>query len=159
MPSNYSPEFRNALTATAPADQPVYLLEIDHPLMPEPARVVNDTQNLVGPGGEVYVAAPFRFKRPDESDRQLPRATLQVDNTSRDLMAWIEQSQGGRDATVRVMAVRRGAPTVIEDDFNFGLRSLSANVKDISVGLGYENLLDIPAIAIRHDPAHTPGIF
>lgn len=159
MPKNYSPAMRGTLHATASPDQPVFLLEINHPLMPEPARVVNDNADLIGPGGETFIGAAFRFTTPDESDKQLPRALLQIDNVSRDLMSWIEASQGARNATVRVMIVRLGAPTVIEDDYLFGIRSLTANAQVIQGELGYENLLNIPAVAIRHDPLHSPGLY
>ena len=159
MPKVFTPPTARLLNAVVPADQLLCLLEIDHPDLPDPVRVVNDTNNYTGPGGFAYIGAPFRFTLPDESDRQSPRSKLQVDNVGRLLMDWVEASQGGSGATVRLMLVRAGAPTYIEDEYIFGMRNVTASSKVISADLGFENLLDVPAVAIRHDLAHSPGLF
>jgi hypothetical protein len=153
-----SERYRRALGAVSSGDLIVVLLEITHPDMPSPARVVRDTQNLVS-NGEVFVACGFDFQFPDDRGSQAPRAEIVVDNVSRELMEWIEASRGGRGAEVRMMVVLRETPDVIEADYRLGLVNMKVNMAAVTAELGYGNLLDLPAVAVRYDPSTAPGLF
>lgn len=155
MPSE---RFRRALGAVSSADVAVVLLEISHVAMPTPARVVRDTQDLVS-GGNTFVAAGFDFTLPDDRGSQAPRAEIVIDNVGRELMAWVEASQGGRGAEVRVMVVLRATPDVIEVDYGLSLESLKVDQSKVVGELGFGNLLDLPAVAVRYDPSTAPGLF
>ncbi|WP_440217146.1 DUF1833 family protein [Chromobacterium piscinae] len=50
MPRSYSQHAREQLNATSADDILVILLEIRHPLLAVPVRVVGDTQNIVVAG-------------------------------------------------------------------------------------------------------------
>ena len=106
MPRAYSLTARRQLHTTASDDPPLVLLEITHPNLSTPVRVVGDTQDLVS-NGVTFVAMGFRVRLPDEINGQQPRAELAVDNVGRELMQWIEQSAGGRNAKVRLMQALR----------------------------------------------------
>lgn len=153
-----SERFRRALGAVSSADVAVVLLEITHPDMPEAARVVRDTQNLTSQGN-VFVAAGFDFLLPDDRGSQAPRAEIVIDNVGRELMDWIEASQGGRGAEVRMMVVLRATPDVIEVDYRLGLFSLKVDQAKVVGELGFGNLLDLPAVPVRYDPSTAPGLF
>lgn len=155
MPSE---RYRRALGAVSSSDVAVVLLEITHPAMPTPARVVRDTQDLVS-GGTVFVAAGFDFTLPDDRGSAAPRAEIVIDNVGRELMDWIEASQGGRGAELRVMVVLRATPDVIEVDYRLGLESLKVDQSKVVGELGFGNLLDLPAVGVRYDPATAPGLF
>src|SRR5690606_14932886 len=107
MPHAYSDAARRNLLATS-ADEPyLTLLEIRHPDLAEPVRLVNDVENITindpDLGSLVYIACPFRLVKPDDVDQQLPRATLEVDNIGRELTQWLEASNGGKGARCRLM--------------------------------------------------------
>lgn len=155
MPSE---RYTRALGAVSSSDVAVVLLEITHPDMPSPARVVRDTQDLVS-GGNVFLAAAFDFTFPEDRAGQAPRAEVMIDNVGRELMSWIEMSKGGRGAEVRLMVVLRETPDVIELDYQLGLVSLRVDQAKVVGELGYGNLLDLPAVAVRYDPSTAPGIF
>lgn len=155
MPSE---RYRRALGAVSSSDVAVVLLEITHPAMPTPARVVRDTQDLVS-GGNVFVAAGFDFTLPDDRGSSAPRAEIVIDNVGRELMDWIEESQGGRGAELRVMVVLRETPDVLEVDYRLGLESLKVDQTKVVGELGFGNLLDLPAVGVRYDPATAPGLF
>lgn len=159
MPKTWTRESREAIHRTAPADYMLMLMTIEHPLMSEPARVVNDTQNLVGPGGHTFIAAAFEVTLPDDRDRELSLASLKIDNVGRDLTDWIEASQGGKNATVTIMIVNAGDPTVVEDEFVLSVKNMQVNTQTIPVSLGYENFLNLSGVAIAHDTAHSPGLY
>lgn len=154
MPSD---RYKRALGAVSSSDLAVVLLEITHPDMPSPARVVRDTQDLVS-NGNVFLACGFDFTLPDDGV-STPRAALVVDNVGRELMSWIEASKGGRGAEVRLMVVLRATPDVIEADYNLGLERIVVDQAKVNGDLGYGNLLDLPAVAVRYDPRTSPGNF
>ncbi|WP_374245326.1 DUF1833 family protein [Zoogloea sp.] len=158
MSRTYSLTARRQLHGTVSDDPPLVLLEITHEALPQPVRVVGDSQDLVS-NGNVFVGMGFRVRLPDDVQGQQPRAELGVDNIGRELMQWIEQSAGGRNAKVRFMQVLRSAPDNIEWEISMYLNNVRATVSEVSGELGFPRLLDVPAVGIRADPQTMPGIF
>lgn len=158
MSRTYSMMARRQLHTTCSDDPPLVLLEITHPNLPDPVRVVGDTQDLIS-NGQVYAAMGFRVRLPDEVQGQQPRAELAVDNVGRELMRWVEQSAGGRNARVRLMQVLRSHPDNIEWEISMYLNNLRATATEVSGELGFPRLLDVPAVQMRADPQTMPGIF
>lgn len=156
MPA-YTTGMRAHLHGVNRGDPEVILLEITHADLATPIRVCNDTQDLTS-NGNLYVAMPFTFVLPDDGT-QAPRAQLQMANVGRELMAPLEAAGGGVGAQVRVMLVRRSLPNSLEIDFTVGLRGVEADPMMVVADLGYDFLLDWPAIAVRYDPATAPGLF
>lgn len=154
----YSFAARRQLHGTVSSDPPLVLLEITHPGLPQPVRVVGDSQDLVS-NGNVFVGMGFRVRLPDELQGQQPRAELGVDNIGRELMQWIEASAGGRNARVRFMQVLRSNPNNIEWEISMYLNNVKANLAEVSGELGFPRLLDVPAVQMRADPQTMPGIF
>jgi hypothetical protein len=158
MPRNYSAHFRSRINATAADEAPLILLEIAHPTLATPIRVVNDTQDLVS-NGNLYVGVAFAIWLPDDIEGQMPRARLAIDNVGRELVEPIENSGGAQGATVRVMQVLRSQPDVIEWEATLDMRNVEMTQAQITGELGYEDILNRPAIAMRYDPASSPGLF
>lgn len=158
MARTYSLAARRQLHTTASGDPPLVLLEISHANLPQPVRVVGDSQDLTS-NGNVFVGMGFRVRLPDEVQGQQPHAELAVDNIGRELMQWIEQSAGGRNARVRFMQVLRSAPNNIEWEISMYLNNLKCTNAEVSGELGFPRLLDIPAVSVRADPQTMPGIF
>lgn len=158
MPRTYSLNARRQLHGTVSADPPLLLLEITHAGLPDPVRVVGDTQDITS-GGHLYVAMGFRLRLPDDVQGQQPRAELAVDNIGRELMQWIESSAGGRNARVRMMQVLRSTPDNVEWEISMQLSNIRATAAEVSGELGFPRLLDVPAVQVRADPQTMPGIF
>lgn len=158
MPKQYSDEYKSTLAAVSPEESPLVLLEIDHPDLAVPVRVVNDMQNITSNGNE-FIACPFKCTLPDDNENQLPKARLSVDNVGRELMYWIETSGGGQGSTVRFIQVMRSRPNQIEWEITMNLYNVNVTQKEVSADLGYDNLFGKQAIQIRYDPMTSPGIF
>lgn len=158
MPRNYSLTARRRLSETSAAELPLFLLEISHVDLPEPVRVIGDSQDLAS-NGFVYVSMGFRITLPDERQGQQPRAELSVDNVGRELMQWVEGSAGGRGARVRIMQVLRSTPDVVEWEIEMDLSNIRANAREVTGELGFPHFLDMPAVQVRADYSTTPGIF
>lgn len=154
----YSAPARRNLLATS-ADEPfLVLLEITHPELVEPVRVVNDVENITVQGDE-YIACPFDITLPDDVDQQTPKAKLSVDNIGRDLTQWLEYSRGGKGAKCRIMQVMRSDPDAIEYDMTLDMSGMSIDNLTVSAELGFQNTLMLPAVAVRFDPFTAPGLF
>lgn len=149
---------RRNLLATS-ADEPMLmLLEITHADLAVPIRVVNDTQNITVLGNE-YIACPFQITLPDDQDQQVPKAVVSVDNIGRELTTWLEVSNGGKGAKLRVMAVRPSEPNILELDMKLDLSGLSINNQTVDGELGYRNTMMRAAVGMRYDPISSPGVF
>lgn len=154
----YSSEFKSTLAEVSAPEAPLVLLQIDHPDLAQPVRVVNDTQDLTS-NGDLYIAIPFRCTLPDDFENQLPKARLSVDNVGKDLMYWIETSGGGNGSTVTMSQVMRSRPDQIEWSITMNLYNVSCSMTEVSGELGYENLFAKKAIRVRYDPSSSPGLF
>ena len=158
MVKPYSSQFKSTLSKVSAEEAPLVLLEISHPALSTPVRVVNDTQDLTS-NGNFYIACPFRFIPPDDLENQLPKAKLAVDNVGRDLMHWIETTSGGQGSTVKAMTVMRSRPDQIEWSISMNLYNVQVTMKEVSAELGYDNLFAKPAVARQYRPDNSPGLF
>lgn len=158
MPTTYTPAGRRNLLSTS-ADEPfLILLEIQHPDLEVPVRVVNDTQAITV-GGNDYVACPFEITLPDDVDQQVPKAQLRVDNIGRELTQWLEYSRGGKGATCRIIQCLRSDPDVFEYDMTLDMTGIGIDNLTVTADLGFQNTLMLPAVAVRYDPKTTPGAY
>ena len=136
--------------------RPAYALEISHPDVPDDIRVIGDSDDTVIEGN-MYVALAFRAKLPSDKDREFRHATIEVDNVGRRMTSWVEQSNGGRGATVRVLQV-------VEDQIVWelpmllvGRAKVTNRILNISLSDSARNRS--PGIKMRHDPINSPGLF
>jgi hypothetical protein len=109
--------------------------------------------------GNLYIACPFRCILPDDYEGQLPKAKLAVDNVGKELMYWIETSNGGSGSTVKFQQVMRSRPDQVEWQIAMNLYNVHVTMQEISAELGYDNLFSKPAISIRYTPDNSPGLF
>lgn len=157
MPKQYTSVFKEEVASTS-GEEPVYLAEITHPQLSVPIRIVRDNQDLVS-NGNTYIALPFDVQLPDDVSGQLPEAAIRFDNVGRELTQWIDQSQGGKGAQIRLMQVLRSDPDVIQYDANLDLLAVQQNGAYITGKLGYEDTLNLPLLAMSFRIDNTPGLF
>ena len=105
---------------------------------------------------DLVVAARFSARLADDADGQAPRAELVIDNVGAVLTQWVESSDGGNGAVVKLMqAVDGGVQWSVELDV-VGMR---VSAQSVTARLGFDPMLHRPAVQIRHDPEHSPGLF
>lgn len=154
---NYSANARRGMNATS-GEALLLLVEISHPDLGAPVRVVQDNQDLVHQGN-LFVAFDFRIDLPDDQDKQTATAKIDLDNIGRELTQWLEESGGGEDAQVRIVQVSRADPDVVEWEATLDLTNVLMDVPRIGGELGYEDLLNRPGVRLRYDPRTAPGLF
>lgn len=99
-----SARYRRALAELTPRDTVLDALEIAHPELATPIRVVHDSVERVIETHR-YAPAAYRVRLAPDVDRRTPRAEVAVDNAGRILTLWVDASTGGAGATIRVMQV------------------------------------------------------
>ncbi|MCE5182350.1 MAG: DUF1833 domain-containing protein [Betaproteobacteria bacterium] len=225
MPTTHTRRYRGVVNSTSAQEKPLLMMEIAHPDLAEPIRVVNDTDDfpygqthewqaaksvLAGaiaipaeladgtpaysgryylcttPGttgatepawpstigasvtdgtavwqcaGNQFKALAFRCRKPDDFEKQLPRAELAVDNVGRELVGWLEASGGGKGATCRMIEALRSAPDVIEWEVTMDLSNLKITTPEVLGTLGFEDMLNQIAVPFTYRPDNSPGIF
>ncbi len=152
--------WQQAIRAQAPESAVVIALQITHPDITTPIRVVNDARDHVI-GGENYIALTFGARLADDVEGQVPRAELVMDNVGAALTQWIEASGGGAGAAVRMMSVSvSGAgATTVEWALDLDIVGMTVTHHQVTARLGFDPVLHRPAVQIRHDPSHSPGLF
>lgn len=143
--------------ALSPTDVSLTALEIRHPDIPDAVRVVNDAVDHVI-GGETYVALRFAAAlRPSDEEGRAPRAEIEIDNVGQVLTEWLERAAGGAGATVRAMSVLARTHEV---EWEITTSVISVEVGErIRARLGWDPLLQRPAVTLRYDRYTSPGVF
>ena len=150
--------YKRAIRTSSPADTVLTALEITHPDITTPVRVVNDAVDHTIEGN-TYVGLRFGARLADDVEGRVPQGELVIDNVGRELMQWIDAAQGGVGATVRVMQVLAGASVSPEWEMTLDVSRIRADQERVVVGLGFDPLLGRSAVQMRHDPQTSPGLF
>ena len=153
--SSTSDRFDQASRAGTPEAPALTALEIAHPDVVAPVRAVNDTENhLID--GNWFVAARFSARLADDADGQAPRAELVIDNVGNVLTQWVELSDGANGATLKLMQI---VDDVVEWSVELDVVGMRVTTQSVTARLGFDPMLHRPAVQIRHDPDHSPGLF
>ena len=146
----------------------IYALEISHTGLSTPIRIVNDTLRH-SVETNTYERFAFRAVAPQDLDGERREATIEVDNVGRPLMEWVQASDGGRGAYVRMMRLSPVIPDTVDADtvLNSTISwevTLAAKISRItndvvSLTLGDEYDLERPGVKIRHDTKRSPGLW
>lgn len=157
MAKNYTANFKEKTGASA-GEEPSYLLEITHPQLAQPIRVTNDQADIASNGNN-FTSCAFRVQFPEDVVGVMPRVPVAIDNIGKELTQWLDASNGGRDAQFRIMQVMRDTPNVIEQEYTMTLINAHQGVIEISGTLGYENIMEQPALGATQTPELQPAIF
>lgn len=158
MAKNYSTNFKSTLAEVNAPESPLILLEINHPDLTTPVRIVNDSVDVTS-NGNLYLAFPFRCVLPDDFENQIPKARLSVVNIGRELMYWIETTSGGQGSSCTFKQILRSNPNLIEWEISMNLYNVQVTMNEITAELGYENLFSRPAVSRQYRPNNSSGLF
>ena len=155
--SSTSNRFDQASRAGTPEALVVTAIEIKHPAVTAPVRVVNDTRDHMIEA-HLFVAARFNARLADDADGQAPRAELVIDNVGDVLTRWVELSDGGNGATIKLFQFIANVG-FIEWEVELDVVGMQVSTQSVTARLGFDPMLHRPAVQIRHDPDHSPGLF
>lgn len=132
------------------------LLEITHPSLVTPIRVVNNTQNIVS-NGNTYLASAFTLSLPDDV-QGLSYVQLEIDNVDRLIVDTIRAL--ATPPSVSLSVILADTPDSVE----FGPHQMTVSDVDYDAStvkgtLIYEDLLNEPFPGRSFDKANYPGLF
>jgi len=155
---SYSDGFKINVNKLNNDEMLLVLLEVSHPFLSVPVRLVNDNKDFVFNGNN-FLAMPFKVKRQDDVQGELPKVSLSIPNVGRTLVKWIDSSGGGRNATMSIILSRRSTPNVIEEKLNLGIQSVSINTELVTFILIVQNNLSKRSMKFTYDLNRAPGLF
>jgi hypothetical protein len=158
MARTYSANYRKTMNALSAPESRLLLLQINHPALTTPIYLVNDTQNVVS-NGNLYIAFAFSCSVPDDQQGQLPQAKLEIDNVGRELVRWLEVSQGGLGATAVLSEILRSVPNLVEWTITMDLTGMVVTPFKVTGTLSFIDTLNQQAVAIQYRPDTAPGLF
>jgi len=109
--------------------------------------------------GLQYKAFAFRCRLPDDLEEGVGGADIIIDNVSRELMVWLEATQGGKDAEVTLGMALRSQPDALQWTTTMDMQNVMADMQQITARLSYTDLLNKPAVRLTMRPDNTPNIF
>jgi hypothetical protein len=156
---NFTPAALEALFAQQTSEVFLPLLEIDEATLPEPIRVVNNTQSVYR-GGELYVAMRFALSLPNEEDGTIRSVQLIMDNVSRDIARAIDLAVGQPTATlIYVLASDLEQDPPEAGPFVFVFESARYDAKTASAALRFTDVIHRRYPQHGYTPAWTPELF
>ena len=155
--------WRRAARALAPARALVWGLEITHPDVADPVRVVSDTRDHTA-GGETWVSLRFGARLAADAPNAPPRAELWVDNVGAVVTDWVTAAGGGAGARARVVQLSAdpadpAAASEIEWEQTLRVESMTIDRARVTARLGPPSARGRQAVTARHDPRRSPGLF
>lgn len=158
MAKVYSTDFNKTINAVSAAETPLILLEINHPNLSSPVRVVNDTEDLVH-NGVTFTRCAFRITLPDDPDGSLPQAMLELDNIGRELVQWLEVADWSLPTTATLIQVMRSRPNLAEYSITLDMSDISVTPQTVQAKLSFDNLLGLPGMNVSYNSQTAPGLF
>lgn len=157
MPRQVSLSAMQASLATETSKVFLVLLELTHPQLGTPVRLVNNTENVTS-NGQVYTAFPFYARMPDDRDDREPVAELIVANATRELIDTIRTLQQAIQAKLSV--VLADTPNVIEwGPIDMEVRTVTYDAETITFSLGMQAFAEEPFPYPAFTPPKFPGMF
>ena len=158
MARTFSTSYNQKVNSVSADEYPLILVQLDHPDLVQPIRVVNDRQDLTHQGNN-YTRFSFRFSYPTDPENGIPEARLEMDNVGKELMDWVEAADYGQRTTCTIKQVLRSNPDVAEYEVTMDLTDIKATQYVVSGRLSFEELLSAPGLRVKYTPVTAPGLF
>jgi len=170
MPRSISLLLLEELYAPRTGEIPLLFLELDHPELIDPIRVVNDIIDYVYLTN-TYVGCPFAFNLISDSENRPPRAQISIQNVDRNIGNTLINISDTIDIKLTIVAsnqfnltvdprVEISSPSVIEYEADFlTLKNVSVNVGTIKGTIESFDFTREPWPFVRATKERLPGLF
>jgi len=147
---------RSAVFAEETAEVFLFLITLSHTDITT-LYFVNNYKDVTS-NGNAHVAFPFQITMPSETEDQLPRVQLNIDNVDRSIIDEIRTLTGPPTLTLSV--VLASDPDTIEaGPFEMSLQNVLYNTLTITGNLAGDDILNEPYPGEAYTPQNFPGLF
>lgn len=132
-------------------------LRISHPDITT-IKITDNTEPVVRADG-TYNPFPFAIALPTESEGDIPKVSLVIDNVDREITRQLSQLQGR--PSVEFEVILASTPDTIEaGPFAFSLMNATYNALVVTGSLGFEeDILNQAFPAQSYDPLNSPALY
>jgi hypothetical protein len=148
---------RASMFAGETSERYLVLLVVDHPDMAVPLYFVNNYADVTS-NAILYTAIGFDISLPADTDEELPRVKLTIDNVGRTLVPTISQYSDGLTITMSVI-LASAVNTVEVGPYTMTVQSISFDAQSVVLDLGFCTFLDESFPAHSFTPMDFPGLF
>ncbi|MDN5938755.1 MAG: DUF1833 domain-containing protein [Salinisphaera sp.] len=136
---------------------PLLLLTISHPDLGTPGRLALNNED-VWSRGDQFFASWFDIALPLDSGHELASVQLAVDNVDQAIVATVRGLASPPQITLEV--VTSATPDTVEQGpFQFSAKSAHYDVLQVTMTLGYEEILNQAFPGRTYNPRDFPGLF
>lgn len=139
-------------------DIPIYLLEINHASLGQPVRLANNNCDVVS-NGNTYIGCPFKVSFPNDSDGEVARARLEINNIGRSLVMWIEQTNGAENTEVTLSLIQESDPDTVEASIILEFGQINITPKIVSGTIGFDRLLNARSMNQTYNADDFKGLY
>ncbi|GEM_PF-689986 len=137
MPRTLSPEAVAAFLSQESEEVLFACVRIDHPDLPQPIRLVNNTEPAVRVDG-IYSPADMTVELPDDTEDGSGAAALSCSNVKREVMGYIRSLRGV--PTCRIEACLASSPDRVEmGPYRFDIVGSAYDVLRVHLTLGQDD--------------------
>lgn len=162
MPREFSSQTTRDMMGWGGGGLLLFAMDIDHPRMNTPVRIVDNIENIMVLGVE-YTGCDVRVYRPDEGENSRYTGRIEVDNTDQILTEYIRSLTGQFTITFRLVAATDLAASPPEFD-TIEMGPVTMNVKSVTwnstiarIELEYRNLTGEKFPKYLFDSVNFPG--
>lgn len=162
MPREFSAETTRAMLGWGGGGLLLSLIELDHPDMVAPVRLVENVENIIH-NGNTYTACDIRVYRPDEGEGSKHTARIEIDNSDLVLTEYIRALTGQFTMTYTLVAATDlGASppefdTIEQGPITMNVKSISGNTTVVRIELEHRNLSGEKFPKYVFDSINFPG--
>lgn len=166
MPRNLSNAAKQSIYAQQTSEAWVLLLTITHPSFIEPIRVASDLSDFLPESGVrgvlsrgmEFIFLPFTVDLPAQDDTGVARASIQIDNIDRQIVAAVRRADSAISIKTEIILASDPDNVEIEiDDFRLEEVTYDAFTVSGEISVEYFDLEPFPAR--RFTPSDYPGLF
>ena len=157
---------KQAIYAQETSEVFILLVTINHSSFTTPIRLASDSFELLPSAGvrgvvsrgDEYIYLPFTINLPIQDDTGIARASISVDNISREIVAAVRSASSSLSITIEiVLASDVDTPEVTVADFALERVTYDAFTVSGEITVEYFDLEPFPSR--RFTPSDFPGIF
>jgi len=136
------------------------LLNLSHSEFPSGSFYFVNNPVAITSNSQIYSPFPFQLTLPDDSEDAGPRAQLQIDNISREIVQYVRSVDGAERIGVAFSVIMSSEPdTLIADYSGFELRNISFDAMALTGDVSLASFLDEPFPSDKFTPNLFPGLF
>lgn len=158
MAKSLSGNFQKVVNSREAAESKLTLIEINHPDLVTPVRVVNAVEDIVS-NGETYIGFAFNFTGVVDPEVGLGEATIELDNLGREFLEFLQNADLRKPTEFTIRELLRSSPDDVEFEVVMLVDDIAYDRDGVLIRLSFGIRVDQPLTRVPYDMQNSPGLF